>query len=81
MIISSDDLVRRNAAFAATGAFAGLPFPTNDTLQVLGCVDSRVPVPAPRRICGGRRGFPERPSLTARARDSRAAHSAGKQGR
>ena len=42
MIISSDDLVRRNAAFAATGAFAGLPFPTNDTLQVLGCVDSRV---------------------------------------
>jgi carbonic anhydrase len=23
-------------------AFAGLPFPTSDTLQVLGCVDSRV---------------------------------------
>ena len=42
MIISSDELVRRNAAFAATGAFAGLPFPTNETLQVLGCVDSRV---------------------------------------
>jgi hypothetical protein len=42
MIISSDDLVRRNAAFAATGAFAGLPLPTSDTLQVLGCVDSRV---------------------------------------
>ena len=42
MIISSDDLVRRNAAFAATGAFAGLPFPTSETLQVLGCVDSRV---------------------------------------
>ena len=42
MIISSDELVRRNAAFAATGAFAGLPFPTSDTLQVLGCVDSRV---------------------------------------
>ena len=41
MIISSDDLVRRNAAFTATGAFAGLPFPTSDTLQVLGCVDSR----------------------------------------
>ena len=40
--ISSDELVRRNAAFAATGAFAGLPFPTSDTLQVLGCVDSRV---------------------------------------
>ncbi len=42
MVISSDELVRRNAAFAATGAFAGLPFPTSDTLQVLGCVDSRV---------------------------------------
>jgi len=42
VIISSDDLVRRNAAFAATGAFAGLPFPGSDTLQVLGCVDSRV---------------------------------------
>src|SRR5215470_11877342 len=42
MIISSGELVRRNAAFAATGAFAGLRFPTSDTLQVLGCVDSRV---------------------------------------
>ena len=42
MAISSDELVRRNAAFAATGAFAGLPFPTSDVLQVLGCVDSRV---------------------------------------
>jgi carbonic anhydrase len=42
MIISTNELVRRNAAFAATGAFAGLPFPTGDTLQVLGCVDSRV---------------------------------------
>ena len=42
MVISPGDLVRRNAAFAATGAFAGLPFPTSDTLQVLGCVDSRV---------------------------------------
>src|SRR5215813_5710700 len=42
MIISSDELVRRNAAFAATGTFAGLPFPTNDILAVLGCVDSRV---------------------------------------
>ena len=42
MIISSDELVRRNAAFAATGAFADLPFPTSETLQVLGCVDSRV---------------------------------------
>ena len=42
MTISSDELVRRNAAFAATGAFAGLAFPGSDTLQVLGCVDSRV---------------------------------------
>jgi len=42
MAISSGELIRRNAAFAATGAFAGLPFPTSDTLQVLGCVDSRV---------------------------------------
>jgi carbonic anhydrase len=42
MTISPEELVRRNAAFAATGAFAGLPFPTSDTLQVLGCVDSRV---------------------------------------
>jgi carbonic anhydrase len=42
MIISSAELVRRNTAFAATGAFDGLPFPTNDTLRVLGCVDSRV---------------------------------------
>jgi carbonic anhydrase len=42
MIISTDELVRRNAAFAATGVFVGLPFPTSDTLQVLGCVDSRV---------------------------------------
>src|SRR5215471_15241611 len=42
MAISSDELVRRNAAFAATGTFAGLPFPTSDILQVLGCVDSRV---------------------------------------
>ena len=49
MIITSGDLVRRNAAFAATGAFAGLPFPTSETLQVLGCVDSRVD---PRDVLG-----------------------------
>jgi carbonic anhydrase len=42
MTITADELVRRNAAFAAGGAFAGLPFPTRNTLQVLGCVDSRV---------------------------------------
>jgi carbonic anhydrase len=28
--------------FAAAGAFAGLPFPTNQMLRVVGCVDSRV---------------------------------------
>lgn len=42
VIISPDELVRRNAAFAAGGAFAGLPFPTSQTLRVIGCVDSRV---------------------------------------
>jgi len=42
MTITTDELVRRNAAFAAGGAFAGLPFPTPHTLQVLVCVDSRV---------------------------------------
>ncbi len=42
MAITTEELVRRNAAFAAGGAFAGLPFPTPGTLQVLGCVDSRV---------------------------------------
>jgi carbonic anhydrase len=42
MALSSGDLVRRNAAFAATGAFAGLAFPTGGTLQVLSCVDPRV---------------------------------------
>ena len=33
MVISPDELVRRNAVFAATGAFAGLPFPTSDTCR------------------------------------------------
>src|SRR5262252_3425698 len=42
MTISSDELLQRNARFAAGGAYAGLSFPTNQTLQVLGCVDSRV---------------------------------------
>jgi carbonic anhydrase len=40
--ITADDLVRRNARFAATGAFAGLPFPGDQTLRVVACVDSRV---------------------------------------
>lgn len=42
MTITVDELVRRNAGFAAGGAFAGLPFPTSQTLRVVGCVDSRV---------------------------------------
>ena len=42
MSISADELVERNAKFAGAGTFAGLPFPTNQTLRVVGCVDSRV---------------------------------------
>jgi len=42
MSIPTDELADRNSRFAATGAFAGLPFPTNHTLRVVGCVDSRV---------------------------------------
>ena len=42
MTITVDELVRRNANFAAGGAFAGLRFPTSQTLRVVGCVDSRV---------------------------------------
>ena len=42
MSISADELVERNSGFAATGAFAGLPFPTNRGLRIVGCVDSRV---------------------------------------
>jgi carbonic anhydrase len=49
MTITTDELVRRNAEFAAGGAFAGLPFPTNQTLRVIGCVDSRVD---PSRVLG-----------------------------
>jgi carbonic anhydrase len=42
MSISTDELLQRNSRFAASGAFAGLSFPTSQTLRVLGCVDSRV---------------------------------------
>ena len=42
MSVSVDDLVQRNSSFAAAGAFAGLHFPTNQALRVVGCVDSRV---------------------------------------
>ena len=42
MAITAEELVERNARFAAGGAFAGLPFPSNRTLRVIGCLDSRV---------------------------------------
>ena len=42
MPIYTPELVQRNATFAASGAFKGLPFPTNPALRVIGCVDSRV---------------------------------------
>ena len=49
MAVTADELVRRNARFAASGAFAALPFPSNQTLRVIGCVDSRVD---PSRVLG-----------------------------
>jgi carbonic anhydrase len=42
MTIYTPELLQRNVAFAAKGAFKGLPFPTNPALRVIGCVDSRV---------------------------------------
>jgi carbonic anhydrase len=42
MTIYTPELVQRNAIFAASGAFKGLPFPTNPVIRVIGCVDSRV---------------------------------------
>ena len=42
MSISIEDLVSRKASFAAGGAHIALPFPTNQILRVVGCVDSRV---------------------------------------
>jgi hypothetical protein len=42
MTLYTSELVQRNATFAASGAFKGLPFPTNPALRVIGCVDSRV---------------------------------------
>jgi carbonic anhydrase len=42
MSVSIEELVQRNSKFAAAGEFAGLAFPTNQTLRVVGCVDSRV---------------------------------------
>ena len=49
MTIYTPELVQRNATFAASGAFKGLPFPSNPALRVIGCVDSRVD---PREVLG-----------------------------
>lgn len=42
MAISIDELIQRNATFAAGGTFDDLTFPMDQTLRVIGCVDSRV---------------------------------------
>src|SRR5215469_14990440 len=42
MTIYTPELIQRNLTFSASGAFKGLPFPTNPALRVIGCVDSRV---------------------------------------
>ena len=41
-MIDADELVRRNAEFAADGFFAGLSIKGSGDLRVIGCVDSRV---------------------------------------
>ena len=41
-MIDADELVRRNAEFAADGSFAGLSIKGSGDLRVIGCVDSRV---------------------------------------
>ena len=51
--ITADQLLERNGAFAARREFAGLPFPTHQTLRVIGCVDSRVD---PSHVLGLRLG-------------------------
>jgi carbonic anhydrase len=41
-MIGTDELVRRNAEFAAMGSAAGLKLAPRGSLQVIGCVDPRV---------------------------------------
>ena len=53
MTIYPPELVQRNATFAASGGFKGLPFPANPPLRVIGCVDSRVD---PGQVLGLRLG-------------------------
>lgn len=40
--MDTDELVTRNAAFAAGGGFDGLSFPTGSPLRIVSCVDARV---------------------------------------
>jgi carbonic anhydrase len=42
IVIDTDELVRRNAEFVASGAFADLPLRSTGSLRVIGCVDPRV---------------------------------------
>ena len=41
-MIDMDELVKRNAGFAAGHSFAGLRLSPSGSLQVIGCVDPRV---------------------------------------
>ncbi|WP_203704587.1 carbonic anhydrase [Asanoa iriomotensis] len=41
-MIDTDELVRRNAGFAASGAQVGLPLLSTGNLRLIGCVDPRV---------------------------------------
>ena len=41
-MIDAEHLLRRNAVFAASGAYAGLTIRATGNLRVIGCVDSRV---------------------------------------
>ena len=81
MAITADELVRRNTRFVADGAFVGLPFPSNQTLRVIGCVDSRVD---PSHVLAGTEapilGQPAetpQPRVTFRGRDPRRRHRQG----
>lgn len=52
-MIDTDELVRRNALFAAGGSFTGLTIRGTGNLRVIGCVDSRVD---PSHVLGLRLG-------------------------
>ncbi|GIH19568.1 carbonic anhydrase [Rugosimonospora africana] len=41
-MIDTEELVRRNAEFAASGAFVNLPLVSTGNLRIIGCVDPRV---------------------------------------